>query len=103
MCRFRVNRRHIRHIFHRFQNVPASCVRSLSYACLFSLFKQLYADLEALQDLKQKMMDVSTLACQLLIRCELYRVCDRFIKEFTVMPSRLHISKIDRYGKRTCT
>ena len=30
MCRFRVNRRPIRRIFHRFQNVPASCERSLS-------------------------------------------------------------------------
>ena len=30
MCRFRVNRRPIRHIFHRFQNLPASCERSLS-------------------------------------------------------------------------
>ena len=30
MCRFRVNRRPIRHIFCRFQNVPASCERSLS-------------------------------------------------------------------------
>ena len=29
MCRFRVNRRPIRHIFHRFQNVPASCERCL--------------------------------------------------------------------------
>ena len=29
MCRFRVNRRSIRRIFHRFQNVPASCERSL--------------------------------------------------------------------------
>ena len=29
ICRFRVNRRPIRHIFHRFQNVPASCERSL--------------------------------------------------------------------------
>ena len=29
MCRFRVNRRPIRGIFHRFQNVPASCERSL--------------------------------------------------------------------------
>ena len=29
MCRFRVNRRPIRHIFCRFQNVPASCERSL--------------------------------------------------------------------------
>ena len=34
MCRFRVNGRPIRHIFHRSQNVPASCERSLSYnAC----------------------------------------------------------------------
>ena len=30
MCRFRVNGRPIRRIFHRFQNVPASCERSLS-------------------------------------------------------------------------
>ena len=30
MCRFRVNRRPIRRIFHRFQNVPTSCERSLS-------------------------------------------------------------------------
>ena len=30
MCRFRVNRRPIRHIFCRFQNVPASCERSLT-------------------------------------------------------------------------
>ena len=29
MCRFRANRRPIRHIFHRFQNLPASCERSL--------------------------------------------------------------------------
>ena len=31
MCRFRVNRRPIRHIFHRFQNLPASCGRSLRF------------------------------------------------------------------------
>ena len=31
MCRFRVNGRPIRRIFHRFQNVPASCERSLSF------------------------------------------------------------------------
>ena len=31
MCRFRVNRRPIRRIFHRFQNVPASCERSLNH------------------------------------------------------------------------
>ena len=30
MCRFRVNGRPIRHISNRFQNVPASCERSLS-------------------------------------------------------------------------
>ena len=29
VCRFRVNGRTIRHIFHRFQNVPASCECSL--------------------------------------------------------------------------
>ena len=32
MCRFRVNRRPIRRIFHRFQNLPASCERSLRLA-----------------------------------------------------------------------
>ena len=31
MCRFRVNGRPIRRIFHRFQNVPASCERSLKH------------------------------------------------------------------------
>ena len=31
MCRFRVNGRPIRRIFHRFQNVPASCEHSLKY------------------------------------------------------------------------
>ena len=31
MCRFRLNRRPIRHIFHRFQNVPASCEHSLCH------------------------------------------------------------------------
>ena len=30
MCRFPVNRRPVRHIFYRFQNVPVSCERSLS-------------------------------------------------------------------------
>ena len=30
MCRFRVNRKPTRHIFHSFQNVPASCKRILS-------------------------------------------------------------------------
>ena len=30
MCHFRVNGRAIRHIFHRFQNVPISCERSLN-------------------------------------------------------------------------
>ena len=29
MCRFRVNGRPIRHTFHRFQNLPASCERCL--------------------------------------------------------------------------
>ena len=37
MCRFRINGRPIRHIFHRFQNVPASCERSVHRA-----FEQLY-------------------------------------------------------------
>ena len=32
MCRFRVNGRPIHHIFHRFQNVLASCERSLIFA-----------------------------------------------------------------------
>ena len=32
MCGFRVNGRPIRRIFHRFQNVPASCERSLSFS-----------------------------------------------------------------------
>ena len=31
MCRFRVNGRPIRRIFRRFQNVPASCERSINY------------------------------------------------------------------------
>ena len=39
MCRFRVNRRPIRQIFCRFQNVPASCERSLN--CLS--FSETYA------------------------------------------------------------
>ena len=34
-CRFRVNRRPISHIFHRFQNVSASCERSLRCKVLF--------------------------------------------------------------------
>ena len=34
MCRFHVNGRPIRQICHRFQNVPASCERSLSYLIL---------------------------------------------------------------------
>ena len=34
MCGFRVNRRPIRRIFHRFQNVPASCERSLNLVIL---------------------------------------------------------------------
>ena len=33
MCCFRMNGRPIRRIFHRFQNVPASCERSLSCFC----------------------------------------------------------------------
>ena len=37
MCRFRVNGRPIRRIFHRFQNVPASYERSLSSFCTASL------------------------------------------------------------------
>ena len=38
MCRFRVNRRPIRRIFHRFQNVPASCERSLNHLPKSSIF-----------------------------------------------------------------
>ena len=38
MCCFRVNRRPIRRIFHRFQNVPASCERSLSFDQLLISF-----------------------------------------------------------------
>ena len=34
-CRFRVNGRPIRHICHRFQNVPASSDRSLDFAIDF--------------------------------------------------------------------
>ena len=34
MCGFRVNGRTIRHIFHLFQNVRASCERSLNYTAL---------------------------------------------------------------------
>ena len=36
MCRFRVNGRPIRHIFHRFQNVPASCERGLNLEAFMS-------------------------------------------------------------------
>ena len=32
ICRFHVNRRPIRRIFHCFQNVPASCERSLNFS-----------------------------------------------------------------------
>ena len=39
MCRFRVNGRPIRHIFHRFQNVPASCDRSLRFLFDVVLYK----------------------------------------------------------------
>ena len=42
MCRFRVNRRPIRRIFHRFQNVPASGERSLKQMC-FSEFLYLFS------------------------------------------------------------
>ena len=35
MCRFHVNERPIRHIFHRFQNVPASCERGLNFLRTF--------------------------------------------------------------------
>ena len=37
MCRFRVNRRPIRRIFHRFQNVPASCEHSLNLSVIGQL------------------------------------------------------------------
>ena len=44
MCRFRVNRRPMRHVFHRFQNLPAtnvpfSCERE-AYASCFSPFSK---------------------------------------------------------------
>ena len=38
MCRFRVNGRPIRRIFHRFQNVRASCERSLNHSMLSSIY-----------------------------------------------------------------
>ena len=41
LCRFRVNGRPIRRIFHRFQNVPTSCERSLSSS--FILFPYNFA------------------------------------------------------------
>ena len=40
MCHFRVNGRPIRQIFHRFQNVPASCERSLSWLHKFDCLQQ---------------------------------------------------------------
>ena len=40
MCRFRVNRRPIRHIFHRFQNLPASCERSLNLTEIVGTFQK---------------------------------------------------------------
>ena len=48
MCRFRVNGRPIRRIFHRFQNVPASCERSLR------LWYPGYSVLNFLQDVNFK-------------------------------------------------
>ena len=39
MCRFRVNGRPIRHIFHRFQNVPASCEHSLNLMLHHAIFQ----------------------------------------------------------------
>ena len=39
MCRYRVNGRPIRHIFHRFQNVPVSCERE-AYPSHFSSFSK---------------------------------------------------------------
>ena len=44
MCRFRVNGRPIRHIFHRFQNVPASCERSLRMKCKITLLPIIYGN-----------------------------------------------------------
>ena len=50
MCRFRVNGRPIRRIFHHFQNVPASCERSLKLAYkvyhIKSLITQFYPTLQ---------------------------------------------------------
>ena len=46
MHRFRVNGRPIRQIFHRFQNVPVSCERSLlpSFVCFFSTLTTIEGD-----------------------------------------------------------
>ena len=38
MCRFRVKGRPIRHIFHRFQNVPASCEHCLRHPMFWMIF-----------------------------------------------------------------
>ena len=45
ICRFRVNGRPIRRIFHRFQNLPASCERSLRLPFFFD-FKHHIISLE---------------------------------------------------------
>ena len=41
MCRFRVNGKPIRRIFHRFQNVPESCERSLRCQSKFDHFRSI--------------------------------------------------------------
>ena len=43
MCRFRVNGRPIRHIFHRFQNVPPSCENSLSFMWSDKFYQSYFA------------------------------------------------------------
>ena len=49
ICRFRVNGSSIRHIFHRFQNVPASCERSLNDNICFISEKKLMLVMNANQ------------------------------------------------------
>ena len=62
MCRFRVNRRPIRRIFHRFQNVPASCERSRRD---FSSYHWKSISLTLIQNFKQKKITSTFCQCQL--------------------------------------
>ena len=71
ISRFCVNRRPIRRIFHRFQNVPASCERSLSvssiilpyctsnYSYPYRMSKEKYSDLSILLCVKSTYHDIS--------------------------------------------